>query len=264
MAFPLIADRVLGAVYVAAWSVSMYTPVVTNYAVRSSNGVSPDFVALNTAGYFYLVCSYLLQMFGWVPASEDSASSKLVAPNVSLFDLLYCTHGELLNVVLWTQVRFGKVLWGFQHDHSRRMKPVYYRIFALSVLVFVQLTAKFTYDCVQFGWDNHRTLRYCNRLFLLKICMSLIKYVPQVRHNHERRSVKGFSIPGVMLDIAGGVCSLLQLLLQLAGDGAFTWSLVKVNFGKIALSMVTLMFCLIFILQWVVYDKSKVKQLAKF
>lgn len=230
-----------------------------------------DFAILNTMGYFYLLLSIYLQIFHWVPYDSSMASkmvdpngmvvnmeaNNLASPKLTLFDLFYCFHGEIMNLVTLSQLFWGKILWKFPDDRYRRMKPVYFRIFLISLSIFFVLTVQFCHsNWFTGGWNNQTTLQYCNKLFILKISMSLIKYIPQVKHNMDRQSVKGFSIPGVMLDITGGVASVLQLLLQLSRENGFSWMLIVLNFGKIGLSLVTMTFCSVFIVQWFIYGND--------
>ena len=62
-----------------------------------------------------------------------------------------------------------------------------------------------------------------------------------------------FPIQGVFLDVTGGIASLLQLIWQLSSDQGFSLDMFVTNFGKLGLSMVTLIFNFIFIMQWFVY-----------
>lgn len=268
----------LGFIYVTAWSISIYSPIWENFKCKSAKGISMDFSILNTMGYFYLLVSMILQTFYWIPHDNINNSgqvlnkSKLVdvnvqvsnetnlnylePPKITKFDLFYCLHGEIMNLVILSQLIWGKKLWNFHDDKHRRMKPLYFKIFLLSIFVFIVYTIQFFHSSLFVeGWNNRTTLQYCNKLFMLKISMSLIKYIPQVKHNMDRKTVKGFSITGVILDITGGIASLLQLLLQLSHEngGKFNLMLIVLNFGKIGLSLVTLTFGFIFIIQAIVY-----------
>lgn len=251
-------DDLLGLIYVCAWSISMYPPVLNNWKQGSTIAISVDFVLLNTTGYFYLILSLLLQLYRWIPANglieNDDKTRMPIRPKVSQFDFCYCLHGFIMNWVLVTQVLFGIKLWKFKADHhQKRMKTAYYRFLMISLTVFTMLTLKFGYENAIEGWENARTLSYCNNLFLLKISMSLVKYLPQVIHNYDRKSMKGFAIQSVILDITGGVASMLQLIWQLCEDEAFDYLAFIANFGKIGLAIVTLTFNFIFISQWLLY-----------
>lgn len=239
----------------------MYPPIFTNWRQRSSSAVSRDFVILNSAGYFYLMISLTLQLYKWLPvielSVEDAGKDLDMRPKVSNFDFWYCLHGFILNLVLGTQVIYGVKLWKFKADsHQIKMKPHYHKLLLISMIVFTALTLTFGYQNVSYGWDNVRTLSYCNNLFLLKISMSLIKYIPQVIHNYDRRSLKGFAIQSVLLDVTGGVASLSQLLWQISRDQGFSYMVFVANFGKIGLALVTLVFNFIFISQWLIYQDS--------
>lgn len=255
------SEDLLGLAYVWAWSVSMYPPIVTNWKQKSSSAISRDFVMLNTTGYFYLLLSLTLQLFLWLPTSEtklaDGSPEANMKPKVTQFDFWYCLHGFVMNIVLVSQVIYGKKLWRFKSDnHQSRMKPYYQRFLLISLVVFGILTLRFGYAVSFQGWDNLRTLSYCNSLFALKISMSLIKYIPQVFHNYDRKSMKGFAIQSVILDITGGVASLLQLVIQISNDQGINFATLVANFGKIGLALVTLVFNFTYISQWLIYRDS--------
>lgn len=245
-------DDLLGLIYVSAWSISMYPPIITNWRYKSSSAISFDFIALNTAGYFYLLTSIILQVYCWVPTEESNTD--LLKPKITLFDLFYCANGFTMTLVLLTQVVWGRELWNFMKDQRRSMKRFFYRLLSLSIICYAIITVTFIFDTLQYGWNNSTTLSYCNKLFLMKISMSLVKYIPQVRHNYERKSMKGYAIQGVFLDTLGGVASLLQLIIQLQNDQGFNLMVFFTNFGKIGLGLVTLIFNFIFISQWMLYE----------
>lgn len=250
------ADHCLGFIYVISWSVSMYAPVITNWKYKSASAVSVDFVMLNIAGYMYLTCSMFLQLYAWLPAATGSGGdlmSELVTkPKVSDFDLLYTSHGFILNLILSSQL-YVPNLWRFKIEKRPHMKKNYERILYTSLVIFSLLVMEFMYYNENVGWNNNRTLSFCNKLFLMKISMSLLKYLPQVKHNYERKTLKGFSISGIFLDVIGGIASLLQLIIEINNDGDFSFIVFVTNFGKIGLGLVTLIFDFIFISQWSIY-----------
>ncbi|QLL31103.1 hypothetical protein HG536_0A09200 [Torulaspora globosa] len=255
------AEDALGFIYVWAWSVSMYPPIITNWKQKSSTAVSKDFAVLNTTGYFYLLISLTLQLYLWLPAPlsvKDGRKPVDTRPKVTQFDFWYCLHGCVMNLVLVSQVIYGKKLWKFKADnHQIRMRPYYHKFWIISLVVFAMLTVRFGFQIFFQGWDNQRTLSYCNSLFVLKISMSLIKNMPQAFHNYERKSLKGFAIQSVMLDITGGVTSLLQLVSQISNDQGFSATTLAANFGKIGLALVTLVFDFIYVSQWLIYRDAE-------
>jgi len=90
---------------------------------------------------------------------------------------------------------------------------------------------------------------------LIKALCSLFKYMPQVWNNAKRRSTHGFSIHVVLLDVTGGVLSMLQQTLrviQAHGDlTPFTG-----NVAKTALALVSLVLDAIMLTQhYVLYPR---------
>lgn len=243
----------LGYCYVCAWSISIYPPLWNNWKRRSASAMSLDFVMLNSVGYFYLICSLWLQLFHW---QETEMEDNSLRPKVTHFDFWYCLHGFVMNLVLTTQVLWGTTIWKFQGG-AARMKAVYRRVLLGSILMAVILLIQFVYQNTIQGWSNQNTLSFCNHLFLLKISMSLLKYIPQVKHNYDRKSMRGFPIQSVMCDVLGGVCSMWQLAIQLSKEArGFTFVALIANFGKIGIAIVTLFFNFIYISQWIIYGEQ--------
>ncbi|CCH62902.1 hypothetical protein TBLA_0I02440 [Henningerozyma blattae CBS 6284] len=249
-------DDLLGLIYVSAWSISMYPPIIKNWKCNSSSAISIDFVLLNAAGYFYLLTSLILQVYFWIPVSTEllNTEQQLLKPKVSVLDIIYCSNGFIMTVVLLTQVVWGRKLWNFLKDKKRRMTNFFHKLLCLSIFCFTFITFQYIYNNIKNGWSNSETLSYCNQLFLMKISMSLVKYIPQVTYNYNRKSMKGYAIQGVFLDTIGGVASLAQLVVQLQRDQNFSFLVFITNFGKIGLGLVTLVFNFIFISQWMIYE----------
>ena len=74
-----------------------------------------------------------------------------------------------------------------------------------------------------------------------------MKYIPQVWVNYKRKSTQGWSIWQILLDLNGGVLSILQLVIDssLQAD----WSGIMGNAVKLGLGNVSIFFDLIFIVQ---------------
>jgi cystinosin len=48
----------------------------------------------------------------------------------------------------------------------------------------------------------------------IKLIVTVVKYCPQAVMNYQRKSTTGWSIGTVLLDFAGGIFSLLQMILN--------------------------------------------------
>lgn len=89
----------------------------------------------------------------------------------------------------------------------------------------------------------------------VKLLITLIKYTPQVVANFRNKSTVGWSIWQILLDFAGGVLSIAQLLIDSSMEG--DWSGVTGNPVKFALGQVSMIYDLIFFTQhYVLYRDS--------
>ena len=77
--------------------------------------------------------------------------------------------------------------------------------------------------------------------------MTFVKYIPQAWVNYKRKSTVGWSIWQILLDVTGGVLSILQLVIDssLQDD----WSGITGNPVKLGLGNVSIFFDIIFITQ---------------
>lgn len=247
-------NDILGYSYVICWSVSMYPSLYMNWRLKNTQAVSLDSAILNISGYWYLLNALVLQFYCW-NEGQNVQDNHIEKPLITRFDLWYCFHGLIINMILLTQLFAGRSLWKFQHESTlKRMRPIYFKISIITMLIWIILGSEFMINTSSVGkFDNIQIMSFCHKLSLLKICMSLIKYIPQMKHNYERKSMKGFSIQGSILDVMGSIFSLTQLALYLSEESEFNFIIFKSNFSKIGVGLVTLIFNLIYLLQWILY-----------
>lgn len=93
-------------------------------------------------------------------------------------------------------------------------------------------------------------------LSYVKLVITVVKYVPQAWVNYKRKSTVAWSIVQILLDLTGGILSLVQLIL----DSSFQsdWSGVTGNPIKFLLSNVTIFFDLVFVVQHYVLYRGAV------
>ena len=84
-----------------------------------------------------------------------------------------------------------------------------------------------------------------------KVAITLIKYIPQIYWNYERKSTEGWSIFNVLMDVTGGVLSFTQMGLELIFIEGTPVNLVKIFLGSAAL-----LYDAIFILQHYFWYKT--------
>lgn len=75
---------------------------------------------------------------------------------------------------------------------------------------------------------------------LVKLVITMVKYIPQVMTNYRRQSTEGWSIDQILMDIVGGVLSVLQLVIDssLQAD----WSGLTNNSVKLGLGVLSIFF----------------------
>lgn len=54
---------------------------------------------------------------------------------------------------------------------------------------------------------------------IVKVCISFVKYIPQVYLNFKRKSTEGWSLENVLLDLLGGSLTFVQILLDKIDSG---------------------------------------------
>ena len=81
----------------------------------------------------------------------------------------------------------------------------------------------------------------------MKILCTLVKYMPQVYRNYQRKSTIGWSIEQILLDFAGSILSLSQLFVDASLQA--DWSGVMGNPVKFGLGNIGIFFDVIFMTQ---------------
>ncbi|KAJ3103652.1 hypothetical protein HDU96_009195 [Phlyctochytrium bullatum] len=88
-------------------------------------------------------------------------------------------------------------------------------------------------------------------LSVVKMTVTLIKYVPQAYLNMRNKSTEGWSIGNILLDFTGGVLSIIQQVMDSSVSG--DWSGILGNPVKFGLGLVSILFDILFILQHYVF-----------
>ncbi|OOO12989.1 Cystinosin/ERS1p repeat [Aspergillus oryzae] len=187
------------------------------------------------------------------PGSEGST--------VRFNDFAFAVHAIILSILTYTQ--FWPTVWGFKVSRFQRVsKPVaglfWGSIAAIAILIFIVLgqSPDGGYDPSTWGWiDVVYGLSY------VKLLVTITKYVPQAWVNYKRKSTQGWHIGQILLDLVGGVLSLIQLFL----DSSFEedWSGITGNPIKFLLSNVSILFDFLFMIQHYILYKGADEKVAK-
>ncbi len=245
-------SSIIGYTYFLCWSISFYPQVILNYKRKNTTGLSPDFSVLNVVG-FMCYSIYTAFLF-WSPAVKEqyhqrfhsgndnddgskNESDTPVAPN----DVAFAFHAFILSFI-----QVGQIVY---YQQQRRRNCAF--SLATSLLSMLYRTTKlFLLFCVVLciiiailvGNNVHGLifLDYLYMLSTIKLCITIIKYIPQVMMNYQRKSTVGWNIWNVLLDFSGGLLSLVQLFLDAWAMDDF--SAITGNWVKFALSFVSLFF----------------------
>uniref|UniRef100_A0A3Q3MZ87 Cystinosin, lysosomal cystine transporter n=1 Tax=Mastacembelus armatus TaxID=205130 RepID=A0A3Q3MZ87_9TELE len=195
-----VISQVIGWIYFLAWSVSFYPQVWENWRRKSVVGLNFDFLALNLTGFI----AYSVFNIGllWVPYIKEEFLKR--NPNginpVNANDVFFSLHAVLLCLVYISQA----VLY------ERGGQKVSWTALCLLLIGWTfALVSLFLTVAKQITW-----LDYLYYLSYIKLVVTLIKYVPQAYMNYRRQSTEGWSIGNVLLDLTGGILSILQMILQ--------------------------------------------------
>ena len=82
---------------------------------------------------------------------------------------------------------------------------------------------------------------------------SLLKHPPQIYYNFKRKSTKGWSIEGIIMDFLGGFFSLIALLLELHINPN-----VHINKAKLFLSFNSMLYDITYMVQhYILYGERQ-------
>ncbi|XP_076162915.1 lysosomal cystine transporter cystinosin isoform X2 [Ptiloglossa arizonensis] len=226
-------STVVGWIYFLAWSVSFYPQIYSNYKRKSVIGLNFDYLSLNLIG-FIMYALFNCGLF-WIPEIELEyfwRYPKGLNP-VQVNDIFFSLHAVFATVITIIQCFIYET--GTQRVSTTAR--VIHGIFAIIVILSLILATVKVLAWLDF-------LYYCS---YIKLCITLIKYVPQAFYNYKRKSTVGWSIGNIFLDFTGGILSMLQMILN-----AYNYDDWESIFGdptKFGLGFFSVAFDIFFIIQ---------------
>uniref|UniRef100_A0A182QQ41 Cystinosin n=1 Tax=Anopheles farauti TaxID=69004 RepID=A0A182QQ41_9DIPT len=238
----IIISMLIGWPYTVCWTIGDYFQAWTNYKRKSVVGLSFDLLHLNAVGNCcYATFSVLLFLSEFIESEyfrRHPYGLNPVVPN----DVGYAVHVVFSNLFLIAQCYI------YQNGGNVVSRPVKFLIlgYALTIGVFCALAFK-----------NH--IHWLDFLYILsyvKLSTNMIKYIPQVFMNYKRKSTEGFAISNRLLDLAGGLLSLTQMILN--GWNYDDWQSIAGSPVKFGLGFISIFFDVIFMIQhYVLYSSSQ-------
>lgn len=242
----------IGYTYFLCWSVSFYPQVISNLQRKSTQGLSPDFCALNVLGFAcytaYNVSLYFSKDLQRIYEHRHGGAKITIQTN----DVAFAVHALLLSSITLMQIGY--------YDGFKVQRPsILVRHFFVGVGILIGVIAPLC--IVAFHWANW--LDYLYMLSYVKIIISIIKYIPQVILNYQRKSTVGWSIWNILLDFSGGALSDLQLVLDSIDAGDLVSGLTG-NLAKLGLGLISIGFDVIFMWQhYVLYPARRPRRTAE-
>ena len=238
-------SSMIGYTFFVMWSISFYPQVLNNFRRRTTHGLSADFCGLNVLGFgCYSVYNGAMFYSHTIHEEYRQRHGAHAEITVQSNDVAFAVNAFLLASITFVQIGYYD---GFGSQRPSRTIETFIVAFLLLALVYPLL--------VLTGMKSCNWLNYLYLLSYVKVAITLIKYMPQVVLNFQRKSTTGFSIWQILLDFGGGVLSDLQLILDSAG--LQDWSGVLGNPAKLCLGLVSIVFDIIFMVQhYVLYRTS--------
>lgn len=202
------ASAALGWAYFSAWSLSFWPQILENQRTGDVSGLSPDYLLYSLLGYVsYAAYTAALCFDDGVRASYASMHGGAL-PDVSPADFAFAAHAVAATLVTSAQYVAMR-----QPGRDRSLSPVAVGVAATALAAVLGGAAHVSASCSP-GEGCDAWLPVLVLLGGLKVTCTLIKYTPQVLHNHARRSTDGWNLANVLLDLAGGALSLSQVVLD--------------------------------------------------
>ncbi|GAB9466718.1 hypothetical protein Gpo141_00004084 [Globisporangium polare] len=248
-------SSVFGWVNFSCWSASFYPQVLLNHARRSVVGLSMDYIVLGLLGF---VCYAIFNCAFYY--SESVQEQYMLRNNgnrnaVEINDVFFSIHASLLVLVSL----FQSFIYT-RGDHKVSSATIAWTAGTVGIAVVFIIGILSTDD----GGESEseapatsifKTLDFLYYLSYVKLVLTLVKYIPQVVLNCQLQSTVGWAIWNVYLDIAGGVFSLAQQVLDSAATN--DWSAITGDPVKFSLAIVTMAMDAILMLQhYVLYPES--------
>ena len=225
---------IIGWWYFFAWAVSFLPQLYLNYRRNCVVGQSFTYVFLNVLGFsaysLYTICFFFVQQV------QDEYQQRYGSPNnVQANDVAFAVY-SLCCVVLnsWQIVNYDR--------GAQTIPKVTLGVIALVVSLFALwgiIIASGVHLAIFFNM-----LDWIYGVSVVKLAVSIAKYIPQVYLNYKRKLTVGWNIWNVLLDFSGGFLSVVQELMN-----SSQLSQIAGNPIKFALGTFSMLYDVIFMVQ---------------
>ncbi|KAK4312830.1 hypothetical protein Pmani_015776 [Petrolisthes manimaculis] len=233
-AITITAD-VLGWLYTIAWDISFLPQIVHNWRRKSVIGLSFDYITFCGIGFS---CYFLFNMgLLWIPSIQDQYYQRhpLTVLHVRLNDVIFPLYASLYVISL--------VIQCFIYERGPKQRVSIPCMIISSLLLLSAIIWLILVPTV----DKLLWVDFLYWLSYISLVITAIKYTPQMYINCKLQSTEGWSIWQVLLDLAGGTLSLLQMFLLAANYD--DWMSVLTDPSKLGMGLLSMLFNIFFIMQ---------------
>ncbi|KAL7517530.1 hypothetical protein ACHAWX_002449 [Stephanocyclus meneghinianus] len=139
----------------------------------------------------------------------------------------------------------------YTHKYKQRNQSI---SCATSCLILILLTFCMVGVLMVVCWSKWLWIDYLYFLSFVKVCISIVKYIPQAILNYQRKSTSGWQIWNILLDFSGGSLSIIQLIGDSLAEANARglqrgWTGIVGNPAKFGLGLVSIFFDVVFMIQ---------------
>jgi cystinosin len=239
-------SSVIGWTYFFNWAISFYPQLHQNYIRRTSSGFVSDKIVYDMIGFscltIYSTCFYFNSYTRQAYYEQNQHE-----PLVQINDIFFACHALFITIITSIQMAYFDGYKQFPSSFCCILTSVFIGIIVLYLILVI------------FNHQNHSGffsyLQWLYFLSIIKIMITIMKYIPQVYFNYKRQSTIGWSVGNSILDLSGGLLSQIQLIFDCYDTN--NWNGIIGNFVKFALGFISVLFDLIFIVQhFILYTNS--------
>ncbi|ORC87082.1 cystinosin [Trypanosoma theileri] len=244
-------SALIGWIYFLAWGVSFLPQLYFNFRRWSVEGQSFEFVTLNIIGFAcystYTLCFYANSAVQEMYRERHDGMSNTVALN----DVVFAVYALTCCIVNGVQIIFM--------DRGGQKLSIF-AIGLICLIIFVILLWTFL---IVGGVKKTHVFNYLDLLYglsMIKLGISIVKYLPQIYLNYKRKCTIGWNIWNVILDFTGGILSIVQQVMDSWVTG--NWEGMTGNPVKFALGSVSILYDVVFLVQHFVLYRQNNKDFA--
>ena len=232
---------VFGWIYFFLWSGSFYPQILKNFQRMSVVGLNMDFVIFNVLAFVLYSCFNINLYFSKTRQAEYMSLHPGGVIPVELNDVVFSVHATIASTITLIQCIF------LDRGGQTISSPCMVTLLVMMVMVLCMIILA---TCGIITWLNCLYV-----LSYITLIITMVKYVPQAVMNYRKKSTKGWSIGYNVLDLLGGLFSLMQMLMiaNTSGD----WTSLTGDASKLGLAVLNMSFDGIFLLQHFVFYRNK-------